>query len=57
MVYVDYPEDTGDWMSYAQNHSSCAGFYAVVTQGNTEYTFVGTIQRAFGTGAGRRDHH
>lgn len=38
----------GDWMGYPQNHSNCTPFYAVINQGDVEYTFSGSIEGTFG---------
>lgn len=49
-VYTSDPEDDEDWMGYPADYSNCASFIAVVTVAGTEYTFIGSIQRAFGGG-------
>jgi hypothetical protein len=38
----------GDWMGYPQDHSNCTPFYAIITQGNVEYSFSGSIEGTFG---------
>jgi hypothetical protein len=44
LVYVDKPHQSGNWMSYPQNYSTCSGFDAVVTmEDGVQYFFFGNL--------------
>jgi len=51
LMYLDEPHESGNWMSYPENQSSCSGFDAVVTMDDgAQYFFFGNLMEPLSPG-------